>query len=517
MEKISEDSKVGWMVLIIVSLSTFIIVLDSTFMNVAITNLVIDLNTTVSIIQLIIATYALTMASLMLLGGKMQDIIGRKKAFLVGAIIYGIGTVIAALSVNSVMLLFGWSILEGIGAALMTPATASIITGSYIGKDRTFALGIITAIAGIGAAIGPLLGGFLTTFFSWRYGFGLELIVVIAILAFSSKIKHFPKTMGMSGLDKLGVLLSILGLSIFVIGILSLNYLKNWSTSLIIMLTGIIILILFFVLQGKRIKNEKEPLIDIRLFKNRNFTIGNVNRMIMQLALAGAVFVLPVFLQQVAGANAFKTGLVLLPLTAGVLIFSIIPSKLESRLEPHYIISLGFLMGLAGSLILSYQFNLNMGILQLIPGTFLLGAGIGLALPVSADIILSSASQKKQSDASGVMSTFANLGSSIGTALIGVILIIGIVSGLGAAVDQTFPGKYSKDEIHQNLNGWIEKMGTTSIEGLKANETSTAFIIVNLTVRNAMNTTFNFVSLIFLIGFITSLFIRPLKLSKIND
>lgn len=510
MEKISENSKVGWMVLIIVSLSTFIIVIDSTFMNVAITNLVVDLNTTVSVIQLIIATYALTMASLMLFGGKMQDIIGRKKTFLTGAIIYGIGTIIAALSINSLMLLLGWSILEGLGAALMTPATASIITGTYVGKDRAYALGIITAMAGIAAAIGPLLGGFLTTFLSWRYGFGLELVIVVVILASSGKIKYFPKTLERSQLDKLGVILSILGLSIFILGILSLNFLKNREYSLIIMFIGIIILALFYILQGRRIKNGKEPLTDIRLFKNRNFTIGNITRMIMQLALAGAVFVLPVFLQQVTGANAFQTGLALLPLTAGVLIFSIVPSKL-SRFEPRYIIASGFLISLVGSLILSYQFNLNTDLLHLIPGTFLLGSGIGLAIPVSANVVLSSASQKKQSDASGIMSTFQNLGSSLGTAFIGVILIIGIISGLAGAVDETFPGKYSEDQINENLKGWIEKMQTTSIVGLKSNESSTAFTIVNLTIRNAMKTTFHFVCLIFFIGFITSLFIRPIK------
>ena len=174
MENDINSNKIGWMALILVALSSFIIALDSTFMNVAISNLVVDLNTTVSAIQIIITVYALTMASLMLLGGKMQDVVGRKNAFLIGAAIYGIGTTIAALSVNATMLLIGWSILEGIGAALMTPATASIITGTYRGKNRAFAIGIWTAVASIGAAVGPLIGGFLTTFFSWRWGFGLD-------------------------------------------------------------------------------------------------------------------------------------------------------------------------------------------------------------------------------------------------------------------------------------------------------------------------------------------------------
>ncbi|MDP3622784.1 MAG: MFS transporter, partial [Methanobacteriaceae archaeon] len=151
-----EKVQIGWITLIVVSLSAFVIALDTTFMNVAITTLVKDLNTTVGTIQFIIAVYALTMAALMLIGGKLQDVMGKKRTFLIGAAIYGIGTTIAALSINTFMLLIGWSILEGIGAALMTPATASIISGTYHGKDRTFALAIWTAMAGVAAAIGPL-------------------------------------------------------------------------------------------------------------------------------------------------------------------------------------------------------------------------------------------------------------------------------------------------------------------------------------------------------------------------
>ena len=199
--------KIGWTALIAVSLSSFIISLDSTFMNVAISNLVVDLNTTLSSVQLIIAVYALTMASLMLLGAKLQEVIGRKNTFIAGAFIFGIGTFIATLSINSLMLLIGWSILEGAGAALMLPATASIITGTYSGKNRAFALGIWTAIGGIASATGPLIGGILTTFISWRLGFGIEFIIILLILALSKNLKYFPPSMRFSQLDKLGVLL----------------------------------------------------------------------------------------------------------------------------------------------------------------------------------------------------------------------------------------------------------------------------------------------------------------------
>jgi len=505
------SSGIGWTALILVSLSSFIIALDSTFMNVAITNLVVDLHTTVSVIQIIITVYALTMASLMLLGGKMQDVMGRKNAFLAGIIIYGIGTTVAALSINSTMLLIGWSILEGVGAALMTPATASIITGTYSGKNRAFAIGIWTAIAGVGAAVGPLIGGFLTTFFSWRWGFGLELIIVLFVLALSGKLKYFPPSMKLSELDRMSIILSSMGILILVLGILSLNSIGNWEIAPIMVGAGLLLLIIFYFREKKIINRNEKPLTDIRLFKNRNFTLGNITRLIMQLALAGAVFVLPVFLQFITGADAFTTGLVILPLTLGLLIFSIASSKISNYIAPHYMVSIGFLVAMAGTLFLRYQFNLNTQIADIVPGTFLLGIGLGLALPVTGNIILSSVGADKQSDASGIMSTSSNLGTSMGTAIIGIVLILGTINGIYMAVDQTFPNEFTKSEIKQNLTQYEQTMKTTNITGLKSNQTSTAYTIVNTTISNAMRSAFDFVSLIFLIGFLISLYIRPMK------
>ena len=231
----------------------------------------------------------------------------------------------------------------------------------------------------------------------------------------------------------------------------------------------------------------------------------------MQLALAGAVFVLPVFLQQVTGSDAFTTGLAILPLTIGLLIFAIASSKISNYIAPHYLVSIGFLFSLLGSYFLSFQFNLDTTVIDLIPGTLLLGIGLGLALPITGNIVLSSAGADKQSDASGIISTSASLGSSMGTAIIGIILILGIINGIYSAVDQTFPNQFTKEEIKQNLTQYTQKMKTTNITGLKGNETSTAYKIVNKTIANAMKTTFDFVSIIFLIGFIISLYIKPLK------
>ncbi|MFA0833345.1 MAG: MFS transporter [Methanobacterium formicicum] len=501
------------LVLITVSLSAFIITLDSTFMNVSISYLIADLNTTLSTVQLIILTYTLTVASSMLFGSKLQDIIGRKETFITGAAIYGVGAIIATLSLNSWMLFLGWSILEGIGSAFMIPAAVSIITGSYVGEKRTFAFGIRTAIAGIAAALGPLIGGFLTTFFSWRYGFAMELGVVVLVLILSSKIKHFPKTTDKSGLDKLGVLLSISGLSALVLGIWSINYLKNHALSVGLIILGVLVLIIFVFGEKRRIKTNKEPLTDIRFFKDRNFTIGSINRVFIQMTMAGTIFILPVFLQQIVQANAFTTGLALIPLTVGYLIFSITSSKLASRITPRHVISSGFLVAMAACIYLSYQFNLNTTIWQLVPGTFFLGAGMGLALPLSTDVTVSSVPPEKHSDASGLISTFSNLGSSMGTALVGVVLITGLISGMTTAVSDTFPTN-SPEEIQSEVSGWLEKMSTSNVKELKSNEQATLSILVNKTVGEEMKTTFQFVGLIFLAGYISSLFIRQFNLQQ---
>jgi Na+/melibiose symporter-like transporter len=281
--------------------------------------------------------------------------------------------------------------------------------------------------------------------------------------------------------------------------------------SSLLIFIGLLILVLFFLNENRRIKRNKEPLTDIGLFKDRNFTTGIISRVILQLAMAGTIFILPVFLQQIIQSNAFITGLALLPITIGYLLFSIVSSKIAYRIQPRFIISIGFLVATAGSILLSYQFNLNTTVWQLVPGTFLLGAGMGLALPLSTDIIMSSVSYEKHSDASGITSTFSNLGSSIGTALVGAVLIMGLFSGMNMAVNQTFPGEYSEDQIQHEVDGWLEKMRTSNVTDLKLNQHTNLFILINKTVENEMKTTFQFVGLVFFIGFLTSLFIRPLK------
>lgn len=496
----------SWLILIVLSLSAFIIAIDSTFMNVAISTLVVDLNTQLSVIQGIIAVYTLTMACLMLFGSKVMDIIGRKKAFVTGVIIYAIGTSVATISTSAGMLLIGWSILEGIGAALMMPATAAIITSKYEGKDRIFALGVWGAVGAMAAAIGPLFGGFLTTFFSWRYGFGIEVLIAIIILIYSRKITESAPILQWKDLDVIGALLAGIGFLLIVLGTLYLNSVSTWPQVAGAIGTGLVILALFFFWQKRRLKKSKEPLLDVTIFKNRNFTFGNINLLVINLGFAGALFVVPVFLQTVTGLNAFSTGLTIMPMTIAILLFAFTANKISSKIKATYLITISFLLALIGALLLSTVFSFDTTPYDVIPGLVLIGIGIGLANPLLSDIIVSSVRAERQSDASGVLNTGTNLGKSIGTALIGVILLVGTFSALATEIDKDYP-QLSDQQIKDHITGWVQSLKTTNLTALKTQQTIAAEIVDN-TIAKAMNQAFQGLSLIFFIGIILSLFIR---------
>ena len=273
----AHENQNKWGVVIIACMAIFIIVLDSSAMNVAISTLVVELNTTLSIIQSIIALYALIIASFMLFGSKLQDILGRKKTFLVGLCIYASGTIIATLSINAPMLLLGWSILEGIGAAMIFPATTTIVGASYEGKDKVTAFGIWGGIAAMGAAIGPIVGGIFTTYLTWRLVFGSELVFVALIFIFRNYLTESKPTLKWKDLDKIGVLLSIVSLVLIVLGILLLTKPEYWPYVATLLISGSILFIIFLLWQRRRINRDLVPLSDISLLKNRIFGLGNFN------------------------------------------------------------------------------------------------------------------------------------------------------------------------------------------------------------------------------------------------
>lgn len=514
----ANDNQYKWGVVLIACMAIFIIVLDSSAMNVAITTLVVELNTTLSVIQGIIALYALIIASFMLLGSKIQDILGRRKTFLIGLLIYASGTTVATLSVNATMLLIGWAVLEGIGAAMILPATTTIVGASYEGKDKITAFGIWGGIAAVGAAVGPIVGGVFTTFLSWRLVFGSELIFIVAILIYRHYLTESKPTLKWKDLDIIGALLSIVSLILIVMGILFLTKPQNWEYVAVLVGSGVILFIIFLLWQRRRINKGLEPLSDITLLKNRLFGLGNFNSVIQQIPLAGFLFIIPVFLQQVTKLNAFDTGLTLLPASITILIFSLIGAKASSILNSKYIVMIGFLIAAMGTFILGGVFNVNTQMWDIIPGTVVFGVGVGLLLSQLTNLTMSAAGEDQETDASGLLNCFKNLGYSMGTALIGVLLLLGIFGGLTAGIAATdVASNVTQQQIQEGLFNYVEKM-QTGTPPIPPELVPYAPQIIDSAISSAMKQTFNALSLILLLGFITSIFLPSNKnLMKKSD
>lgn len=502
-----EENQYKWGVVIIACMAIFIIVLDSSAMNVAITTLVVELNTTLSAIQGIIAIYALIIASFMLLGSKLQDIMGRKKTFLIGLVIYACGTITATLSINATMLLIGWSILEGIGAAMILPATTTIVGSHYTGKDKVTAFGIWGGIAAMGAAIGPIIGGIFTSFLTWRLVFGSELVFVLIIFLFRNRIKESVPTLNWKDLDVVGAVLSIVSLILIVLGILFLTRPENWGYVTVLVASGLVLFTIFLLWQRRRIKRGQEPLSDIFLMKDRIFGLGIINNFITQIPLAGFLFVIPVFLQQVTKVDAFTTGLTLLPASITILICSLAGAKLSSRINPTYVLMMGFIISALGTYILGGVFNITTRPSDIIPGTIIFGVGIGLLLSQLTNLTMSAVSAVHETDASGLLNSFKNLGYSVGTALIGVLLLVGIFYGILAGVEASGQtGNMTKAQIDEGVFKYVEKMQTGTPE-VPPELVPYYNQIIDSSISSAMKQAFNALAIILLMGFISCIFL----------
>jgi MFS family permease len=392
--------------------------------------LVHDLHTTIPAIQSIIVIYALVLASLTLLSGELQKVLGRKRTFLIGAFIFGVGNLVAALSLNSNMLLLGWSILEGTGGALMWVSMYSIIIGSYSGKRRATALGLGASIASVALVVGPFIGGFLTTYFSWRYAFGLEFIIILFILVFSRSIPSFPAIMHWSEINIVGGINSALGIFLLVYGLILLNNPYTLFIGPYVILAGVILLLVFYIDQRSRIKNDKHPLVDIRVFRIRSFVLGNIFLFLYGSVLSGIRFVIPVFVQTVLGYSALITGYIFVAMAVPTFFVTFTTGTISERFQPRYIISLGFIVCLIGSIYLISVFSSHPSFLQIILGISLIGLGLGIIAPHGSNLAFSQISHDKQSDASAIRSTNSNLNTSVGTAIFGFILLMGTTNAL---------------------------------------------------------------------------------------
>jgi len=419
-----------WGVLLVVSLAVFILVIDTTTMEVSIGALTTDLNTSASALQSVISIYTLVKAAFMLIGAKLQDLVGRKRTFMIGAAMYGAGTCTAAISQNAAMLLAGWSILEGIGTVLMLPATVTFITGTCEGKDRAFAFGVWGGIAAAASIFGLVFGGYLTTFYSWRWAFAFELVLILIIFALHRVLSETPPTASWKSFDTGGAFLSVTGLITLVMGILLVKEPAEWGIVPFLIAGGIILLIGFCLWERRQIRKGRGILLDVTILGKRSFFAGNVVATGQKFVTAGFIFIFPLFYEIARGATAYETGIAMLPMSLAIVVFSILGARLASWFEPKYVLLTGIALTGAGLATLRDVFSLTTTASDVLPGSLLFGAGLGIVLSQVTNLTLSSIPGERQTDASGIFNTARQLGSSLGTAIIGIVLAAGFVHGM---------------------------------------------------------------------------------------
>jgi MFS family permease len=430
-----------WGPAIAVSLAMFIAVIDSTLMNVAIPAIVEDLDTTVPVVQGAIAFYSLVMAALVLPGGKLPTIFGIRRLTAGALIVYAVGTLLAAISWNPIVLFLGWSVIEGAAAAVLLPLTFTIIVVSYEGTDRAKALGVLAGVNATGAAIGPILGGALTTFASWRWGFALEAVIVVVALLFVRYLSAERLTPTRESLDLGGTVLSALGATTFVAGfILSGKYgfltatrsffvgnmqFNPFGTSPAIWLVGIGLLMFaaFTQYELRVARTGQTPLVPIDILQNRLFTSGILTLTARSIVMAGFIFVVPVFLQSALGYSAFEAGLAMLPFSIATLLTSMFTTGWRSYVSPKTLVQAGIVFMGVGLVLLAGQTSPDQTIVGMALPMATFGVGVGLVMAQLVDLTLSSVRPENSADASGVMNATGMLGYAVGTAVVGSFLL----------------------------------------------------------------------------------------------
>jgi MFS family permease len=413
------------------ALAQFIASYAASNMNVAITTIADDLHTDVTGIQTTITLFTLTMAALMIPGSKLTDIWGRKFCFTLGLLIYAAGALLASLSQGLALLTIGYSLLEGVGSALLIPPIYILITVLFADlKDRAKWFGVVSGAAGLGSAAGPLIGGLITSYISWRASFLLQVVVVLSIAVLARRITEPPLPAKRPRFDMIGAVLSAAGLFVLVYGILQTNT-YGWASARvwILVAVGALILAVFFLYAQTRERRGKAPLVSPSLFKNKTSNLGLTTQTVQWLVLQGVFFVISVFLQQERGYSAIQTGLMLVPATIGILASSAMAQRMASRHPQRLLVRAGFTVTLVGIALLLLLGRVDSAVWTFWPGLFLMGFGVGAMLTASVNVVQSAWPEKVQGDISGVSRSVSNLGSSLGVAIAGSVVVAASAKG----------------------------------------------------------------------------------------
>ncbi|MGX1133109.1 EmrB/QacA subfamily drug resistance transporter [Streptomyces glaucescens] len=421
--------------LIVLGTAQFLMVLDTSVMNVSISQLVEDFDTEVTAIQAVITLYALVMAAFMIVGGRLGDILGRRRMFFLGLAVYATGSTLTAVAPTLWVLALGWSVIEGLGAAMVLPAMAALVAENYRGRERAVAYGVIGGLAGAGIAVGPLLGGWVTTYLTWRLVFAGEVVVVVAVLFCHRVITESPRTGPRPRLDGVGAALSAAGLALGVLGVLQSGTwgwvqprnppftVLGFAPTLFVIAAGAAVLAVFAHWERRRETQGTDPLVHLAMLRRPVLRSGLLTLVSQNLILLGLFFTIPLYLQVVQGFDAFETGLRLLPVSVTMLVASTVGSRLGRAAGPRRLVRLA-LLTLAGAVVwLLATIDPVIDDAQFAGAMALLGVGMGLLASQLGNVVQSSVGEEERSEVGGLQFTAQNLGSALGTALIGSLLI----------------------------------------------------------------------------------------------
>lgn len=519
---------VKWLPMVVLSLALAIIIIDTTVLNVSLRAIALDLNTDLRGLQWVITAYALTLAAFTITGGRLGDIFGRKKMFMIGAVIFGVGSFITSISHSIGVMLVGESIIEGIGAALMMPATASLLVSLYRGRDRAIAFGIWGGIAAASSAVGPIMGGYLTSTYDWRWAFRINIFVVVILLLGSLIIRESRDYAEKQELDFVGVLLSATGLLAFVYGIIESSTYGWWqakeaftflgqtlpaglSPTPIAIAIGAVLLGLFTLWEKKVERDGHTPLVSLKIFKNKQFTSGSSVIALLSLGMVGLIFAIPVFLQSVRNLDAFHTGLALLPMSAIMLVVAPGSAFLSKHISAKRLIQFGLLVAVVASVVLHFSITAASGPSSFIPGLILFGIGMGFVMAQGSNLTLSAVSVDQAGEASGINNTMRQVGSTLGSAIIGAVLLATLSSSLATGIKNSpvIPAQ-AKEQIAQKFSSDASNIELGGVNAARTGTVSPAVTEELTTIaheasaeaaRTAILYTGGFIALGFLVSF----------------
>jgi EmrB/QacA subfamily drug resistance transporter len=449
-------------------MAMFVLVVDTSLMNVSISSVVEDLDTTVSGVQSAIALEALVSAAFILISSKVGDLIGRKRAYVLGLLGYAIGAIAMTLAQNLIAIVIFWAICGGIGASLLLPAMQSLIHGNFEGDAQKKVYALVGAAAAIAAAVGPLLGGFITTYLSWRVAFALEAVVIAIVLSGIKLVKDVPYT-GSRSIDIVGAIFSVFGMGGVVLGILVWQEGGEAVAALIVV--GAVSLGLLAWWLKRRKERGQAALLDAGLFRSKMFRLGVSGQMLQQIALGGLMIALPIYLQMVLEYNAMESGLSIAPLSLSMFVIALLAARRAGRRRPSAIIRLGFGLVTAGvAILLPIVPRADSGWALAIP-LVIAGCGLGMLVSQLNNYTLSPISDERVSEAAGVNSAAGSFGLSFGLAFAGAIMLATLsIAFTELAQDSRVLPADDKEQVAQVLEDDAEVMSNTALEQLLADE-----------------------------------------------